>query len=395
MTDKTQLTWPEQLRRDDRELKALTCMAQNLPATRPGVTLGVKDIIDVAGLPTECGSPIHAGQVAARSADCVTLLERAGAVVAGKTVTTEFATTRPGPTCNPLNPAHTPGGSSSGSVAGVAAGLFDWALGTQTAGSVIRPAAYCGIAGFLPSPGVIPRRGVRIMSPTLDRVGVFARDMQGIAAMLEAFPGWSPAAMPDKAPRIAMLPRGVWEDSADEATCRTVLGTADALRDAGAEMTELDDPAPFLEMMEAQKAVMGYEIPRALHRELAEHRDLLSEELRDYCDAALAIPHESYAAALKTADRFRLWIGGVLEGHDAILGPSAAQLAPEGLGWTGDPFVNRIWSLAKLPAVSLPGAAARNGLKAAVQLTTGIGRDGLLCALATRFAPLVAGIAPE
>ncbi|WP_138472678.1 amidase [Poseidonocella sp. HB161398] len=385
--------WIGQIGQQDRALRALVRLAPDLPAARPAVTLGVKDIIDVEGLPTECASPICEGRMPARTAACVAFLERAGARVLGKTVTTEFATTKPGPTRNPLNPAHSPGGSSSGSAAGVAAGMFDWALGTQTAGSVIRPAAFCGIAGFLPSAGYIPREGVRIMSPTLDRVGVLARDMAGIEAMLKAFPAWRPEPLPDRPLKIALLPLPVW-DTADAATRATVLGTAEALRAAGHTVGELPDPAPFLEMMDAQKTVMGYEIPRALSRELAEHRDLLSDELRDFCDASMAIPQEAHAAALETADRFRLYCGALFAGHDAVIGPAAAALAPEGLGWTGDPFVNRIWSLSKLPAACVPGGAAANGLKASVQINAAAGRDGFLCALAARIEPLAAAVAP-
>ncbi|WP_172331242.1 amidase [Mangrovicoccus sp. HB161399] len=386
--------WIAELGNVERELKAFVQLSPDLPADRPAIRLGVKDIIDVAGLATQCGSPICEGQMPAATAPCVAALEAAGATVIGKTVTTEYATTKPGPTRNPLNMAHSPGGSSSGSVAGVSAGLLDWALGTQTAGSVIRPAAFCGIAGFLPSAGYIPRAGVRIMSPTLDRVGVFARDMAGIEAMLKAFPAWSPEPLPDRPLKLALLPAAVWE-AVDDATRSTVTGAAEAIRAAGHSVTELDDPAPFLEMMDAQKTVMGYEIPRALARELAEHRDLLSEELRDFCDASLAIPHEDYAAALETADRFRLFCTALFADIDAVMGPAAAALAPEGLGWTGDPFVNRIWSLAKLPAACVPGGAAANGLKSSVQFNAAPGRDAFLCALASRFEPLVAGTAPD
>jgi len=394
MADDTQVDWISSIKAADEELRAFVRLADDLPDQRPAITLGVKDIIDVAGLPTECGSPICEGQMPPSTASCVKILQGAGATVVGKTVTTEYATTKPGPTCNPLNAAYSPGGSSSGSAAGVSAGLFDWALGTQTAGSVIRPAAFCGIVGFLPSAGRIPRDGVRVMSPTLDRVGVFAREVAGVEAMLSAFPGWAPEALPERPLRLALLPRAAWA-AADEATRNVILAAADVLRAEGHEVTELSDPAPFEEMMAAQKTVMGYEIPRALTWELEHHRDLLSDELRDYCDASLGISHLDYAAALETADRFRLLCQGMSASCDAVMGPAAAQLAPEGLSWTGDPFVNRIWSLFKLPAVCLPGAPSANGLKGSVQFNAGAGRDSFLCTLAGRLAPLIATVGPD
>lgn len=233
------------------------------------------------------------------------------------------------------------------------------------------------------------------MSPTLDRVGIFARDMVGIGAMLKAFPAWTPeTARPARALKIAMLPMAVW-DSADAATRKVVREAADACRTAGMEVSDGLDPTLFLEMMDAQKVVMGYEIRRALERELTEHRELLSDELRDFCEISASISHVDYAAALEVADRFRLWIQQVFSEHDAVLGPAAAGLAPEGLGWTGDPFVNRIWSLSKLPAACVPSAAAANGLKASVQLTAAPGRDAFLWALASEVEPLVAKISPD
>ncbi|EIE50272.1 amidase [Salipiger aestuarii] len=393
MADK-QTNWRSEIAQGDAELHSMVCIADDLPEARPPRLLGVKDIIDVAGLPTECGSLICEGQIPPATAPCVTALRGAGATVLGKTVTTEYATTRPGPTRNPLNPAHSPGGSSSGSAAGVAAGYFDWALGTQTGGSVIRPAAFCGIVGFLPSAGVIPRAGVRVMSPTLDRVGIFARSVAEISEMLAAY-AVAPTTSPSDRPlRLALLPQA-YLDQCDAATQSLIDGAVTALRATGAVVDALEDTAPFDEMMAAQMTVSGYEIPRALEWERKTHPDLLSDELRDYCEASAGISHVDYAAALETADRFRLWGTTILQQYDAFMGPAAAGLAPEGLGWTGDPFVNRIWSLSKFPAVCLPGAAVANGLKASVQFNTATGTDARLCALAAQLEALVAGLAPD
>ncbi|EPX85239.1 amidase family protein [Salipiger mucosus] len=385
--------WLKRTKDEDRELRAFVRFAPDLPAEKPAIRLGVKDIIDVAGLPTECGSQICEGQVPAATAPCVAMLEKGGVTVVGKTVTTEYATTKPGPTRNPLNHAHSPGGSSSGSAAGVGSGALDWALGTQTAGSVIRPAAFCGIVGFLPTAGRIPRGGVRIMSPTLDRVGLFARDVAGIEAMLKCFPAWAPDTLPDRPLRIAMLPAEVWE-GADAATRSVIEGMAEAIRAAGDTVIDLPDAAPFLEMMAAQKVVMGYEILRSLSWELETHADLLSDELREFCEASRGITDLAYAEALETADRFRLMALRLFGEIDAIMGPASAQFPPEGLSWTGDPFVNRIWSLSKLPAIALPSAAAESGLKGSVQLNSGSGQDARLCAIAARYAPLAAAIRP-
>ncbi|WP_424933373.1 amidase family protein [Amaricoccus macauensis] len=386
--------WLAEIVDTDESLKAFVRTADDLPEEKPAIRLGVKDIIDVAGLPTECGSPICTGAMPTRTAPCVERLIQAGATVVGKTVTTEFATTYPGPTRNPLLPSHSPGGSSSGSAAAVSSGALDWAIGTQTAGSVIRPAAFCGIIGILPSAGIVPREGVRIMSPTLDRVGFFARDMSGIEAMMAAFGDWIPLPAPERPMRIALMPEAVWGE-ADPATRSGIVQAVEVIRQTGDKVIELTDPEPFISALEAQKLVMGYEIPRSLAHELSEHADLLSDELRAFCDEAMHITRDAYATALETGDRFRRWAARLFQdGADAVLGPSAAALAPEGLSWTGDPFVNRIWSLSKLPAISLPTGATSNGLKSAIQLNSGLGRDEMLCAIARRYAPLIAGIRP-
>ncbi|GGB30359.1 hypothetical protein GCM10011324_44830 [Allosediminivita pacifica] len=211
--------------------------------------------------------------------------------------------------------------------------------------------------------------------------------------MLSCFPAWAPDTLPERPLRIAMLPAKVWE-GADTATRSVIERMADAISATGDTVIDLPDAAPFLEMIEAQKVVMGYEIPRALSWELETHPDLLSDELREFCEVSLDITHLAYAQALEVADRFRLMARGLFAEIDAIMGPAAAQLAPEGLSWTGDPFVNRIWSLSKLPAVALPSAAAENGLKGSVQLNAGAGQDAKLCAIAARYAPLAAEVRP-
>ncbi len=390
----SQPEWLEKVRAEDAELEAFVHFAGDPPAAPPAIRLGVKDIIDVAGLPTECGTPICRGAVTTVTAPCVAALERAGATVIGKTVTTEYATTRPGPTRNPLNPNHSPGGSSSGSAAAVSSGALDWALGTQTAGSVIRPAAFCGIVGFLPSAGIVPRVGVRIMSPTLDRVGVFARRVADAETMMRAFPDHAPMPPPSGQLRIAVLPAPLWS-SVDAGTRRMMERAIEAIAAQGDTIVPLEDPAPFEAMLAAQKIVMGYEIPRSLVWELDTHADLLSNELRAFCAESAPISRSEYATALDVADCFRLLMGRLFQDCDAILGPAAAQLAPEGLGWTGDPFVNRIWSLAKFPAVAIPGAAAVSGLKSSLQFNAPAGQDSRLLAIAGRYEALAAGIRPD
>ncbi|MFC0384732.1 amidase [Muricoccus vinaceus] len=341
-----------------------------------GLPLGVKDVLDVAGMPSGYGSPIWEGFVPRADSAAVALARAAGAVVIGKTVTTEFATRRPGPTANPVNPAHTPGGSSSGSAAGVAAGFFPLAFGTQTAGSVLRPAAFCGVVGYMPSHGAIHRAGMKVMSETLDTIGALARTVADCAllvgAMTRAEPG-DPAARPDRAPRL-LLCLGDAAQAAPE-TLALMERAAEAAGRAGATVTRGEMPAAVTAAAAAHPVVMNMESAQALAWELAHHREAVSDVLREKLEPAAAMPASALAAARTAFAAARAAFPGVIADFDAVLTPAAPGEAPAGLEWTGDPVFNLLWTALGAPAVSVPAGLGPRGLPLGVQIVAAPGRD--------------------
>ncbi len=335
-----------------------------------GFAVGVKDIIDVAGAPCECGSPIHAGRIPARDAACVTRLRTAGAIVLGKTVTTEFATFKPPVTVNPHDGERTPGGSSSGSAAAVAAGMARAALGTQTAGSVIRPAAFCGVVGFKPTYGSVPLDGVRPLAPGLDTLGWFASTVEDIARVasvygIETAPAGSP-------PRVVLCRTPEWAQ-ADAAT-RAALDRALA-RLGGAATTAL----PFDRLNAAQNDIMRGEAAAALATERAEHSALLSDGLRTMLDAGAALAPGRVAAARDYAADCRTREAELFGGADLLLSASAPGEAPPS-ATTGDPVFNRPWTLLHVPCLTLPFGVGPAGLPLGVQLIARGGDDARLLA---------------
>ena len=342
-----------------------------------GLPLGVKDVLDVAGMPCAYGSPIWAGHVPRADAACVALARTAGAVVMGKTVTTEFATRHPGPTTHPLNPAHTPGGSSSGSAAGVAAGFFPLAFGTQTAGSVIRPAAFCGIVGFMPTHGSIHRAGMKVMSESLDTIGALARSVADAALLIGAVSGrdlGNPEAKPARAPRL-LLCLGLHAGQAAPETLALMERAAEAAARAGAEVTRGELPPVVTAAAGAHPVVMNGESAQALAWELAHHRGQISQALLEKLEPARALGARTLEEARATFAAARAAFPGAMAGYDAILTPAAPGEAPEGLGWTGDPAFNLLWTALHAPAVSVPAGQGPHGLPLGVQLVAAPGRD--------------------
>jgi Asp-tRNA(Asn)/Glu-tRNA(Gln) amidotransferase A subunit family amidase len=326
------------------------------PARGPlhGLPVGVKDVIDTADMPTAYGSPIYAGHRPERDADCVAWLREAGAVVLGKTVTTEFATYEPPPTVNPLDPARTPGGSSSGSAAAVAAGMVPLAYGTQTAGSVIRPASFCGVVGFKPAHGWCSTDGVKRLSERLDTLGVLARTVED-AALLGGF------SSPSGSGRVAFCRTPWWDRLEDGA----VLESAAAA--LGAEEVEL--PAEFTGLAEAQETVMAFDIARNLEPEWLDHRDGLSAAMRDYIERGRSVTGEEAEAGAALRDRCHTLLPGVFAGFDALLVPGALGEAPLRVeGHTGDPLLCRAWTFLGVPAISVPGLVGPAGMPMGVQL---------------------------
>ena len=357
--------------------QARSAAAGARPGPLHGLPVGVKDVLDTADMPTGYGSPIWEGWQPRADAAAVAWTRAAGGVVIGKTVTTEFATRLPGPTTNPHNEAHTPGGSSSGSAAGVADGFFPVAFGTQTAGSIIRPAAFCGVVGFKPSFGTIARSGMKLMSESLDTIGGMARSVADCALFVGAVSGrdlGDPDRRPDRAPRIGICHSPVW-DRAEADTQALLPRVADALARRGAQVEERTLPGEFARLETAQPVVMNAESARSLGWELAHARGRISDQLLERLDWGLSqgatALADAYAVFAETRRAFR----GVMDGLDILLTPSAPGEAPPGLDWTGDPIFNWFWTSLHVPCVTVPAGTGRRGLPLGVQIVAREGED--------------------
>jgi Asp-tRNA(Asn)/Glu-tRNA(Gln) amidotransferase A subunit family amidase len=350
------------------------------PGLLAGVPLGIKDIIDTADLPTEHGSPIYRGNRPLADAACVALTRAAGGVVLGKTVTTEFANRHPGPTANPHNPAHTPGGSSSGSAAAVADFQVPIAFGTQTAGSVIRPAAYCGVIGYKPTFGHFAPAGIKLQAHSLDTLGVIARSLDDLGLMDAVLLG-GPVRPVDRnagAPRIVVCRKVQWGEP-DAATEGLIEGTAERLAGQGASVRQLTIPAQFSAILDMHARIMEFEAARSYAFEHDTRFADVSPALREGALArGRALPVAAYAEALEVAEAFRGFIDDVFAEADAILAPSAPGEAPAGLEWTGDPRFNAVWTLAWTPCITLPAGCGPNGLPLGIQLIGRRNRDAAL-----------------
>jgi len=347
-----------------------------------GLGIGVKDIIATRALPTGLGSPAFAGRQSAADAVCVDRLVRAGGYVFGKTVTTELAFMQPAQTRNPWNSAHTPGGSSSGSAAAVAAGHVAGALGTQTNGSVIRPAAYCGVVGFKPTRGAIPFTGVTVFSETIDTLGTFTRSV-GDAALLAAALTGQRAMMEDaeRPPRLAFLARFPWTPVADDT--REALAVAVArLRQGGAHVTEVALPADWDATRAVHRTITFAEAARNLAAIRQQAGARLSACLCAALDEGAAISPARYREALAQREELIAQFAPWLASCEAILAPAAPAGAPAGLDTTGDPSCCTLWSLLGVPALTLPIALDRAGLPLGLQLAARAGADARLLGVA-------------
>lgn len=339
-----------------------TARALHLSARRGplhGLPVAVKDNIDTADAPTAHGSVIYSGHRPQTDAACVALLKDAGAFVLGKTVLAEFANFTPGPTRNPHALAHTPGGSSSGSAAAVAAHMAPLALGTQTAGSVIRPAAFCGVVGYKPSPRLVPRAGVKPNSDTLDEVGVFTRNVEDAAfaaAVLAVRPAWRelPAqGAGGTAPALGSVATPQ-QHLASAAALAALERAMQRLAQRGARVAEITWPRVFDGLFEAQRVVQSFETARALAPEYAYRRPQLSPRLVEIIEQGRSTPVEQYAAALQLGRGCVAAIDGLFGVAEVLLTLSAPGEAPAGLASTGDPVFNRPWQLLGCPMINLP-----------------------------------------
>ena len=351
-----------------------------------GAPVAVKDIIDVAGMPTRFGSPIYASAAAApRSAECVQALERAGAIPLGKSVTTEFAYYTPRKTRNPWNTQHTPGGSSMGSAASVACGMAAAAIGTQTNGSVIRPAAFCGIVGYKPTFGAVSNDGTLDPWPTLDHTGVFARsvaDAALLASVIATGTRVDPAvAAPSRAPAFAVVRSPVWR-LAQDAQKVSLAGCAQSLREAGARVDEVELPAAFEDAHRVHRVILAFEGTAHFQALQREHRASMSAAFNELLDEGASVSQQAYRAAIADAHALRAAFGAWVAPFDAVLTPPAAGEAPATLAETGNPAFCTIWTLLGVPAITLPVGLGPAGLPLGLQIVGARGEDDRLLGLA-------------
>jgi len=372
-----------------------------------GLPVGVKDIVDTPDMPTENGTVLHAGRRPRQDATLVSLLRAAGAIILGKTVTTELAVYGPNKTRNPHNPEHTPGGSSSGSAAAVADGMVPLAIGTQTNGSVIRPASFCGVYGYKPSHGLIPRTGVLAQSPPLDTVGVMAAGLEDLALLAEplmAFDARDPATQPRARanllevlrdappvpPRLAFVRQPVWDQAAED----TKAAFAELVEHLGERVEEVALPASFDDAIDLHQTIMEADLAKSFAREYERGGERLSSRLREMIERGQRTLAVDYNRAVARLAALNATLAEFFASYDAILTPAAPGEAPRGLGSTGSPVFCTIWTLCGTPAVTLPLLTGASGLPIGVQLVVEKGDDARLLRTARWLIETVRSSAP-
>lgn len=355
--------------------------ADRANATGPlhGIPVAIKDIIDTADMPTCYGTPIYEGHVPSADAACVALLREAGAIVLGKTVTTEFAAVTPGKTRNPHNTQHSPGGSSSGSAAAVADCMAPLALGTQTVGSTIRPSAYCGAVGFKPTWQTFSLAGVKPQAESLDTLGLMARCVGDIALLGDALlAGFSAeVALPERPPRIGFARSPHWP-KAEPYTVEIMERAMETFRAAGAEVEDCDAVDGFDDALDAHWTILSFEFARVLSYERTVHREGLSPALLNLLDGGMKIGLQDYRAALAVAESCRLQAGRIFDRYDILLTPAAAGEAPSDPRTPTDLLFQRLWTVLRLPVITLPGFTGPTGLPVGIQLVGAPMGDGAL-----------------
>jgi Asp-tRNA(Asn)/Glu-tRNA(Gln) amidotransferase A subunit family amidase len=372
-------------------LKAFSFLPENHPAPTQaqgllaGIPVGVKDIIATHDMPTTNGSPIYAGHIPAADAEIVRQIKELGGIVFGKTVTTEFAWRQPGSTVNPWNPHHSPGGSSSGSAAAVAAGIVPLALGSQTLGSIIRPAAYNGVVGFKASFGAVPRDGVHPLSGSLDHTGFFARKVADVAAAYTLFverlsapvatrEAWETHFQKARTPRLAVIRTGIW-DRADAEQQRNFEASLVLLKNAGAEFVDMDHPADTDTLIESTLTIVRYEAARIYADLVDENPTLASDPLKQLVAEGQAASENDYRSALALQARLRHELSDWIAPCEAIVTLSATGEAPLGLDYTGDAAFCSPWTLMGVPAINIPSGWSEKGLPLGLQIVAPFGRD--------------------
>lgn len=369
-----------------------------------GVPVGIKDIIDTADMPTEDGTPLHAGRQPVADSTVVQFLREAGAIIMGKTVTTEMACYHPGKTTNPHDPARTPGGSSSGSAAAVASFMVPLAVGTQTNGSVIRPASFCGVHGFKPSHAFISRHGILSLSRFLDQVGVFARSIEDVALIADVLMGYddldpdmrirsrpglveTAMAEPPVEPRFAFVKTPVWDLADDDVK----EGFEELVEHLGESAEEVALPGHFDKAVECHRMIMEADIARNLHDEYERGKEKISPVLREMIEQGRKVLAVDYNRAVPQRRFLNGLLGQIFEMFDAIITPAAPGEAPEGLDATGNPIFSTIWTLCGVPAVTLPILEGVNGMPIGVQVIGPMGDDARLLRTARWLESSVGG----
>ncbi|AOF84645.1 amidase family protein [Hydrogenophaga sp. RAC07] len=358
-----------------------------------GVPIAVKDLIDTADMPTTYGSPIYAGHRPAVDAAVVASVREAGGVVMGKTVTTEFATFKPGVTRNPraaFDAPRTPGGSSSGSAAAVACGMVPLAFGTQTAASIVRPAAYCGVVGYKPTFGLLPMAGIKSLSPTLDTAGVFARSVDDAAFFVSTLSRVELPMAPVKGWRVGVCHTPHW-DLADEDARRALQLAAHHFDKLGTRLVEAVVPGAWAGLAQAQMDIMGFEAWAAFAPERNSHSNLFSPAFADVLAGGAAVTGERLAEAHALAIHARGEIEGLLKQVDVLIAPSATGEAPLGLDATGNPIFSRMWSLLGVPCVHVPTGLGRHGMPVGVTVIGPRWRDAQALSAALALEAAVKG----
>ncbi len=349
-----------------------------------GIPVGVKDIFETADMPTAYGSPIYKGNRPRTDASAVALSRAAGAVIVGKTVTTEFAAPYPGKTVNPHNPAHTPGGSSSGSAAAVGDFMVPVAFGSQTAGSLIRPAAFCGAIGYKPSYGTFNQAGMKPQAQALDTMGLIARSLDDIELFSAVLTSRTPPTMGrlhERAPKIGVCRTHLWSE-VEPSTVEAMEDAATRLAAADASVADFDLPVTFAALTEAHFKVLMFECVRAMAYEWNFHREQLSDMLQGILQAGEDCSYEDYITALELGEACRAQMPEIFKDFDVLLAPSAAGEAPVGLGSTGDIRHQTMWTFLHVPCVTLPTHVGRNGLPVGVLLVGPLRGDDTLLATA-------------
>ncbi|MEM9708285.1 MAG: amidase [Pseudomonadota bacterium] len=377
--------------RDQADISDRQRASGEAPRLLAGLPVGLKDVIDTKDIPTENGSAADRGRIPDADAWLVRALTEAGAVLMGKTVTTELAYMHAGPTRNPRNLSHSPGGSSSGSAAAVAAGMVPLAVGTQTGGSVIRPAAFCGIVGFKPSFGAIPRTGVLSQSPSLDTMGVFARNVADAALVADPILGSDPgdpasaaievrglldavSASPGWEPELGFIRPPGWDKEASDETKAVLGGLLTALGD---RVREVKLPPAFDDLVEKRLVINLYEMA-AECGSYASQAEILGSATREALELGTGIGADAYDEAVAAQSWLRDLVAPILAGCDAFLCPAAPGAAPEGLASTGNSVFNAPWTFLGVPAITLPYTQTAEGLPLGVQLVAGYGADAHL-----------------